>query len=460
MPFQNFLKKVILLFTAFILLGSQPSFAALSLRIKNSEVDKTRILIAGFKSNDPKIENEVSMILDQIRENLNSTALFEVTTTQDPRYFSLSSDSMPQEKAIAIDKVPDFNKYRTLGVDALLIGDLKYNPIEDKLEVKVRLWDMLDEKQLFGKYYSTVIEKHKKIANLISDKVFENITGEKSGHFDTQIVYIAESGSELHRVKRIAIMDFDGKNNRYLTDGRELVLTPIFSKKSQEIFFLRYLRDKPQIFCINLSNETISKLSQINKTTFAPSVHPTNPNLLLFSVIENGNSNIYEINRYTDTTSKLTNNNSINTTPSYSPDGKKIVFSSDRSGTEKIYIMNYDGTNLHKIGSGSGSYSKPVWSPDGSLIAFTRISNNRFSIGIMTPDGDNERTITSSYLVEGARWSPNGRYLIYSKKLSAYGKNSIPKLYMIDIVTEYERMLPTPANEGASDPDWGPSWQK
>ncbi len=450
---------ILILITLF--LGCQSSFAAISFNIKNSNIPKTKILISGFKTDDVRMGDDVARILDQIKENLDSTQLFTVIVSdeEDQKYHKISS-LVGEENNVSIDKIPNFAKYQSAKIDVLLVADIQFNELESKIEVKLRLWDILDERQLFGKYYSAINQRYKKMANMISNKIFENITGEVSGHFDTQIAYISESGSELRRVKRIAIMDFDGENRRYLTNGEELVLTPIFSKKPQEIFFLRYHNSRPQIFALDIKNRSISQLGRIRQTTLAPSVHPTNPDLILFSVVENGNSNIYEIDRYDNRATKLTNNPSISTTPSYSPDGKQIIFSSDRSGSEKIYVMNYDGTDLRRISNNGGSYSKPVWSPDGKLIAFTRISNNRFSIGIMTPDGKNERVVTSAYLVEGARWSPNGRYLIYSKKTSPYGKGSIPKLYMIDIVTEYERMLPISDNEGASDPDWGASWQK
>ncbi|MDA9231136.1 hypothetical protein N9O56_01005 [Rickettsiales bacterium] len=446
----------------FLLFFSNNSFAAIGFDINNDDLPKSKILIYGFNVEDVRIKKDVEKILLQIKENLLSTNLFEIIDSNNYlKYFEARKQNFPnpEDLMLAIDKIPDFDKYLSSGIDSILIVDFRFNEVESRLESKIRLWDILDERQLFGKYYTSAYDRYKKMSNLVSNEIFKSLTGEKIGHFDTQILYVAESGNPRNRRKRIAIMDFDGENHYYLTDGADLVLTPIFSGKKQEIIFLRYFRDKPQLFYLDLDNKFISKLSNVKETTFAPAAHPLNSDLLLFSVIESGNANIFEMNRYNNRVTKITSRRGINTTPSYSPDGNKIAFSSDRYGSEKIYVMNYDGSNVKKISKGGGSYSKPIWSPDGSLIAFTKIQANRFYIGVMAPDGSSERTISSGYLVEGAKWSPNSRYLIYSKKKSPYGKSSIPKLYISDIITGYERMLNTPKMEGATDPDWGLNWQ-
>jgi TolB protein len=292
------------------------------------------------------------------------------------------------------------------------------------------------------------------MANLISDEIFKAATGEKSGHFNSKIAYIAESGSASRRIKRIVTMDFDGGNFRYLTNGRDLVLTPIFVKGQDEILFVRFFGQKPQIYSLDTNNALVRKVGSFRGTTFAPTINPNDSNIVAFSVIDDGNSNIYQMNLETNQTNRLTSTRAIDTTPSYSPDGKYIAFSSDRAGSEQIYIMNNEGRDVRKITRESANYSKPIWSPDGKFIAFTKIQSNQFSIGVIDVDGKNEKTITSGYLVEGAKWSPNSRYLIYSRKDSDYGKASIPKLYIVDVLTGFERKLPTPENEGASDPDW------
>lgn len=459
------MKKIIGLFLFLISLEVSISAAnaGISFSIDKEEIPKTKLLIYGFDIKNPAFKSDVEKILDGIKYNLESTNLFEISKKSGEANLIPAKDkssNIPNAIPKATpntEQIPDFDKYSEMGIGAMLVSDITVDALGN-MEIKLRLWDILDERQLFGKYYSTGKAGYGKMSNVISNEIYKAISGEKSGHFDSQIAYVAESGTELKKIKRIAMMDFDGGNRKYLTSGSDLVLTPAISKKPGEIIFLRYAGNGAQLYKLNIKDKILKKLGNFSGTSFAPNVNPKDPNLILLSVIEGGSSNIYELNSLTGKTAKLTNNGSINTTPSYSPDGKRVVFSSDREGKEQIYIMNADGSSAKKLSSGDAMYSKPVWSPDGNLIAYTEMKSNKFGIGIMTADGRNEKILTRGYLVEGAKWSPNGRYLIYARKNSAYGKSSISKLYMIDIVTGFERELPTPENEGASDPDWANNW--
>jgi TolB protein len=292
------------------------------------------------------------------------------------------------------------------------------------------------------------------MANLISDEIFKSITGEKLGHFNSQILYVSETGNIRNLTKKIVLIDFDAGNRTVLTDGKDLVLTPIFSKKRDEIFYLSYLDGLPKIYGFNLKTFKNKRVGNFNGTTFAASIHPKDPNIVLLSAIIDGNSDIYEMNISTNIAKRLTKNKAIDTTPAYSPDANKISFASDRDAGQQLYVMDSKGDSVKRVSFGGGSYSKPVWSPDGNMIAFTKIKGNQFYVGIMSIDGKSERILTGGYLLEGVKWSPNGRYLIYSKKKTQYGYTSIPRLFIIDIVTGFEFEIPTPPNEGATDPDW------
>ena len=450
----------------FFLAFTNKAQATLNITIKDDNFGKNKILFIGFESNNFNLNNEAKQILNKIIYNLKTTNLVETLTKESNiNQDLLNPNNSPQQtnafnneslniiNPIDINATPDFDKYSKAGIEGLVLAQLNYDKIGN-LELRIRMWDVLDRKQTFGKFYSASPDNYRKTANLISDEIFKSITQETFGHFNSQIIYTSETGTYRKRIKKISIIDFDGENYRNLTDGSEMVLTPIFSKKRDEIYYLRYFQGRPQIFSLNIKSLRTNKIGGFRGTTLAPNVNPKNPNRILLTAIEDGNSDIHELDIEQNFAKKLTKTPAIDTTASYSPDGKSMVFVSDRDNSQQLYVMNLENLALNKISSGDGAYSKPMWSPDGKLIAFTKQKAGRFFIGVMNANGRGEKLLTNSYLVEGARWSPSGRYLIYSKKEGLYGRESIPKIYIIDIITGHEHKIPTPENEGASDPDW------
>ena len=171
----------------------------------------------------------------------------------------------------------------------------------------------------------------------------------------------------------------------------------------------------------------------------------------MFSKSVNGNTDIYRVPAAGGTPQRLTTSPGIDTGGSYSPDGSKIVFESDRSGGQQLYVMNADGSDQHRISFGGGRYATPVWSPRGDLIAFTRVTGN-FRIGVMAPGGGNERLLTDSWQDEGPSWSPNGRVISFYR--AGQGSSGKADLWTVDLTGRVGRRVPTPLD--GSDPAWGP----
>ena len=424
----------------------------LTLDIDKSELKKINIIFEDIDYiGDSGSSKPIDIILNTIKKNLKTTGLFVIDDTGKSIF-----DDYEEVKSLSKTDLTNLvmSKYSQSKVDAVLSGYMEVNN-KGEIELKIRLWDILDQRELFAKYYIINDANAKRIGDIISDNIYEPLTGEISGHFDSKIIFVAESGSPKNRIKKIAIMDFDGSNLHYITNGKNLVLTPVFSKYSKnEILYLEYGKYKPNLYQLNLKTNHLTAIGNPNEMSYAPNFNPNGRNEMVFSATRNGLSNIYKINFNTKKIDQLTFDRAISTVPTWSPDGEKILFVSDKTGIRKLYTMNKDGSNVKMISKGRGSYDKPSWSPDGKLVSFVKMENDIFSIGLMTPKGDSERTIMSAYLVEGIKWSPNGRYLIYSKQKGPYGKDSIPGLYTMDILTGLEYKLQTPANQGATDPDW------
>jgi TolB protein len=348
---------------------------------------------------------------------------------------------------------PQYNNWRVINAQALVTGDIQTQP-DGRLAVSFRLWDVFAEQQMTGLRYTTTPDNWRRIAHIIADAIYKRVTGE-DGYFDTRIVYISESGPLNQRIKRLAIMDQDGANHRYLTDGKALVLTPRFSPTAQEITYLSYARGTPRVYLFNIDTGQQEVLGDFPGMTFAPRFSPDG-NRVIMSIALNGASQIYSMDLRTRRATQITTTESIDTSPCFSPDSSQIVFNSDRGGSQQIYMMNADGSNIHRISFGTGRYGTPAWSPRGDLIAFTKFDSSTFYIGICKPDGSGERLLTQSFLVEGPTWAPNGRVLAYFRQTpsDARGGGGRSRLYSIDLTGYNERELVTP--QDASDPAWSP----
>jgi TolB protein len=384
-------------------------------------------------------------IAQVVSADLERSSLFRPV---DPRAFVLSPG--------ATDVRPKFSNWRAINVQALVTGRVALQA-DGRIRVEFRLWDVLAENQLAGFQYFATPQTWRRVAHIIADAIYKRLTGEE-GYFDTRIVYVSESGPHTRRTKRLAMMDQDGYNHRFLSDGKVLVLTPRFSPTSQEITYLAYYNDKPRVYLYNIDSGKQEVLGNFPGMTFAPRFSPDG-NKVIMSAADRGNSEIYELDLRTRSSVRLTNNSAIDTSPCYSPDGKMITFNSDRGGSQQIYTMNADGSNVQRISFGQGKYGTPVWSPRGDYIAFTKILAGRFYIGVMKPDGRGERLLTESYLDEGPTWAPNGRVLIFFRQepYDRYGRGGDTHLWSVDLTGKNLRQIITPLE--SSDPAWSPLLQ-
>lgn len=355
-------------------------------------------------------------------------------------------------KSLDVQTLPEFSNWRPIGASALLVSNLYKRKI-DEFSTEFRLWDILAQQPLAESRYTTNRKNWRRLAHMMSDKVYQRLTGE-SGYFDTRIVYVAESGPATRRVKRLAIVDQDGANHRFLTDGKYLVLTPRFSPTAQEVIYLSYQGKIPKVYIRHVDTGKEKLVGQFEGMSFAPRFAPDGK-MAIMSVTNNGNSDIYALDLKNGKQERLTHDRSINTSPSYSPDGKFIVFNSDRAGSQQLYVMDRHGKGVKRISFGQGRYGTPVWSPRGDYIAFTKIYNGRFYIGVMREDGTGERLLTESFLDEGPTWAPNGRIILFARQTKLSGKaHSKWGIYTVDLTGHNEQQMPTPLD--ASDPAWSP----
>jgi TolB protein len=338
---------------------------------------------------------------------------------------------------------PDFPYFQTTGAQNLVQGFVQANA-NGSITVGCYLYDVAARTELTRQGYVVQPRDWRRAAHRCADTIYSRLTGE-GAYFDTRIVYVSETGPANRRVKRLAIMDYDGANHRFLTNGQYTVLTPRFAPNQQTITFMTYEGERPRVMIYELDSGRTRPLVTGPYQTFAPRYSPDSRHII-FSMAVNGNTDIYRVPVSGGTPQRLTNAPGIDTGGSYSPDGSRIVFESDRSGTQQLYIMNADGSNQRRISFGGGGYATPVWSPRGDLIAFTKTGG--FRIGVMSPDGSGERILTGGGFAEGPTWAPNGRAVMFTRGASQ------GELWYVDVGTGVTRRVPTPL--GGSDPAWSP----
>jgi len=421
-----------------LILLVNPAKAVLEIDVTRGNIEPLPIAVTNFTGTSEKAKSYGRDISKVISNNLARSGLFK----------PLNQKAFIQ-KISSFNQAPRFGDWRIVNAQALVTGRISVQS-DGRLKAEFRLWDVIGQKQMSGLQFFTTPKNWRRVGHLISDAIYERLTGEK-GYFDTRVVFINESGPKSKRIKKLAIMDQDGFNIKFLTSGNALVLTPRFSPSSQEITYMSYAGGRPRVYLYNIETRQREVVGDFPGMTFAPRFSP-NGQRVIMSLQRGGNANIYSMDLRSKRTTRLTNTPAIDTSPSYSPNAKQIVFESDRGGSQQIYVMNANGSGQRRISFGKGRYSTPVWSPKGNLIAFTKLLNRKFLIGVMRPDGSGERILSEGYHNEGPTWSPNGRVIMFFRETR--GVTGGAKLWSVDLTGYNEREIKTP--EFASDPAWSP----
>ena len=296
---------------------------------------------------------------------------------------------------------PTFSKWRSTGAKALLTGFVQ-SRADGRLTFGCYVYDVDKGRELARKGFVVGGDDWRRAAHKCSGLAYQALAG-APGVFDTRIAYVAENGVGDGRTRRIAIMDSDGYNHRYLTNGSAMVVTPRLSPKAAQVAYVSFATGDPSVRVLDIGSGQERPLVPNNAISFAPR---------------------------------------------YSPDGSRIVFESDRGGSQQLYIMNADGSAERRMSFGGGWYASPVWSPDGEWIAFTRRGQDGRRIGIVKPDGTGERILTTGPGDEGPTWGASSREILFQR----VGPGGRTGLYRVGLDGSQPRQITIP--QDGSDPDW------
>ena len=421
---------------------SAPVFAQsgpLRLELDQGIIEPLPFAVPNFVPDSPTAAQYAQDISRVVAADLTGTGLFR----------EISSDAFISQ-VTSFEAPLQFADWKAINAEALVTGAV--NVSGKKLTVRFRVWDVFSGQELgSGLQFAGTTDGWRRMAHKVADQVYSRVTGE-GGYFDSRVAFVSESGPKDQRLKRLAIMDYDGANVQYLTDSSAIVLAPRFSPTGEQLLYTSYESGSPRIYVLDVGRVKRRELkTQDGTMSFSPRFSPDGRSIV-YSLIQGGNTDLWKMDLASGQSVRLTNTPAIETAPSYSPDGSQIVFESDRSGTPQLYFMPAGGGEPTRISFGQGRYGTPVWSPRGDLIAFTKQNKGRFHIGVMRTDGSEERLLTSSFLDEGPTWSPNGRVIMFTRETQ--GASGRATLYSVDISGRNLRPVRTP--DGGSDPSWGP----
>lgn len=355
--------------------------------------------------------------------------------------------------ASSFNDVP-FDRWRELNADGVIVGAVE--KAAGGMRVTMRLYNVRTRQMAYGREYSG--SNARLIAHTISDEIHKTQRA-LNGVARTKITFSSDrdgermSGTvEQREVKEIYISDYDGENQRRVTVGKTLNITPRWSPDGRSIAYTSYRRGEPQIFISNIYQGTLEEATKGvgSGQNWLPAWSPDGQRLCFGSTRGGGPSQLYVMNRDGSGLRQLTRDRWVNTTPTWSPSGNQIAFVSDRTGSPQIYVIGADGAGAPQRISTSESYAdKPSWSPPPfNEIAYTARTGPGNDIKIVDMATRQVRQITfGEGTNESPSWAPNGRHFAFMSTRS--GKMQI---FTIDRMGQHLKQITKTGNN--QQPDW------
>ncbi len=435
-------KLLLVLMSVVSVLFASNAKAELHVDIVAGGTEPTSIAVQKFETIGGVSKTDAKMLREVVENDLRRTGLFRI----------VNHDAFPEY--VKMNEMPNFKSWQMIKTQALVQASVQPEG-KDSYKLEFYLWDINGQEQIEAQSLIASKKSVRRLAHIMADAIYERLTGE-IGYFDTQIVFIAETGPVDNRVKRMAIMDQDGYGMRYLSDKKTFVMSPHFSPNMSTVVFLSYRNEDPMVWVLDLETGDQTKLGNFGGMSFAPRFSPDG-NKVALSLVKNGATNIYEYNIKEKALKQLTFGNHIDTSPSYSPDGRYMAFNSDSSGSQQIHVLDLESGKHKRITFGAGRYATPAWSPDGNYIAFTKIADGTFYIGIMNPEGRHEKILAGGWYMEAPSWAPGSRRLVYYETEKAEdGEERVSHIRSVDIMGQNHYTIDLKDDINGVEPTWSP----
>ncbi|MBS0635015.1 MAG: Tol-Pal system protein TolB [Verrucomicrobia bacterium] len=401
----------------------------------SSEVEMMPVFVS-------KVENVDSTLPAGYSDSIRQVLLFDLnhngmTRVLEPKEIVAFSSLANQDQ---FSKELDFSKLKSDGILYLVKLKCAGNELIAKIiSVNAQTANTIDHIFLSGDLNRDRVKVHQ-----LADSIHKLLFG-KPGIASSRILYtvkrkIDRPKQEPKWVSDVFVSDYDGHNARQLTNENTLVANPQFLPNSSQFIFVSYKIGQPKIYMGSLNDNKISRVSPLKANQVTPSISHDGQ-WLAFSSDVTGKADIFlqPLKGGQDVKPRqiFTAKASANASPAFSPDGKRIAFVSNKDGSPKIYVMKIppEGTKLKDIAldlitKRCRENSAPSWSPDGKKIVYcARNSSPERQIWVFDVETKTERQLTQgSADKENPVWAQDSLHILFNAK-DSHGTD----IYMINL---------------------------
>jgi TolB protein len=334
-----------------------------------------------------------------------------------------------------------FKDWESIQANILFVGEVSEGE-GDSIIFEGKLHDVKGARFISGKRYQAPRNLSRLAAHRMADEIVKVLSGEKP-IFTSKIVFVSDrdGNDELY------MMDYDGQNQTRLTFNTIRDYTPAWSPDGKKIAYTSYKNLNAGLYILDLEAGKVSPVST-RGTNYSPSYSPDGKRLAFCSTMD-GNTEIYIATADGKNVKRLTFNEAIDSSPSWSPTNREITFISDRSGLgqPQVYIMDAEGSNVRRVSFGGSYHDAPAWSPTGDRIVYVSRVENIFDLYVLNLRNNQIVKLTESNARnESPSWSSDGRHIVFTSNLGG----SL-QLYAIDYDGANLRRLTSRGNNKLAD---------
>lgn len=415
-----------------LLVVSSTAWSELIIRVTQGNDKPTIVAVSPIALNGIAVKQDIAAIVEA---DLERSGLFRATPRRDMLAFpSRSSDVY-------------YRDWRMLGTEYLVVGSMR--AIDGgRFELEFSLLNVTAQKREFKHSVRGRANEMRDLAHLVSDKVYQAITGIK-GAFSTRIAYVTATRNNGKFTYRLNVADADGAREKLMLESPEPIMSPSWAPNGKDLAYVSFETGRPAVFRQNLVTGARQQLTNFKGLNGAPSWSPDGSKMALV-LSKDGNPEIYQLDLRSNQFSRLTRHFAIDTEPTWMPDGKHILFTSDRGGTPQIYKLNVASKATERLTFRGNYNARASLAPDGHTLALVHRESGVFHIASFDLKTRRLIELTETKLDESPTVAPNGAMLMYATK---QGDRGVLAAVSLDAGVRY--VLPARVGD-VREPAWSP----